>query len=61
MQGASLLAQGCSSVALLGDHPTEVVQQAFSFGQELGLAHQVSTPRLGELIGWAGEQGTLAA
>jgi geranylgeranyl pyrophosphate synthase len=41
LKTASLIANGCRSVALLGDFPKELVELGTEYGKNLGYAYQV--------------------
>ncbi len=39
---ASLMANSCQAVAILGNHDTATAQAAYAYGRNLGLAFQVT-------------------
>ena len=41
LKSASLISKSCRAAALLGDHPGEVVEAAYQYGKNLGLAFQL--------------------
>lgn len=41
LKSASLISKSCRAAALLGDHSTEVVEAAYQYGKNLGLAFQL--------------------
>ena len=41
LKSASLISKSCRSAALLGNHPLEVVDAAYQYGRNLGLAFQL--------------------
>lgn len=41
LKSASLISKSCRAAALLGDHPVEVVEAAYQYGKNLGLAFQL--------------------
>ena len=41
LKSASLISKSCRAAALLGDHPKEVVEAAYQYGKNLGLAFQL--------------------
>ena len=41
LKSASLISKSCRAAALLGEHPAEVVEAAYSYGKNLGLAFQL--------------------
>ncbi|KAK5108498.1 hypothetical protein LTR62_008238 [Meristemomyces frigidus] len=41
LKSASLISKSCRAAALLGDHPAEVVEAAYQYGKNLGLAFQL--------------------
>ena len=54
---ASLMANSCKAVAVLGEHSPTVCQAAWEYGRHLGLAFQVSTCRW-NLLGMVWGRGT---
>ena len=65
---ASLMANSCKAVAVLGGHGPAVCQAAWEYGRHLGLAFQVSTWVLHEMVrasragcrGWVSRVGGTA-
>ncbi|KAK3724371.1 coq1 putative hexaprenyl diphosphate synthase [Vermiconidia calcicola] len=41
LKSASLISKSCRAAALLGEHPAEVVEAAYQYGRNLGLAFQL--------------------
>ncbi|KAF7185619.1 putative hexaprenyl pyrophosphate synthase, mitochondrial [Pseudocercospora fuligena] len=41
LKSASLISKSCRAAALLGEHPAEVVEAAYQYGKNLGLAFQL--------------------
>jgi hexaprenyl-diphosphate synthase len=41
LKSASLISKSCRAAALLGEHPIEVVEAAYQYGKNLGLAFQL--------------------
>jgi hexaprenyl-diphosphate synthase len=41
LKSASLISKSCRAAALLGEHPSEVVEAAYQYGKNLGLAFQL--------------------
>ena len=41
LKSASLISKSCRAAALLGEHPVEVVEAAYQYGKNLGLAFQL--------------------
>lgn len=41
LKSASLISKSCRAAALLGEHPMEVVEAAYQYGKNLGLAFQL--------------------
>jgi len=41
LKSASLISKSCRAAALLGDHPVEIVEAAYQYGKNLGLAFQL--------------------
>ena len=41
LKSASLISKSCRAAALLGQHPPEVIEAAYSYGRNLGLAFQL--------------------
>ena len=41
LKSASLISKSCRAAALLGEHPTEIVEAAYQYGKNLGLAFQL--------------------
>lgn len=41
LKSASLISKSCRAAALLGEHPGEVVEAAYQYGKNLGLAFQL--------------------
>lgn len=41
LKSASLISKSCRAAALLGDHPREVVEAAYQYGKNLGIAFQL--------------------
>ena len=41
LKSASLISKSCRAAALLGEHPKEVVEAAYQYGKNLGLAFQL--------------------
>lgn len=41
LKSASLISKSCRAAALLGEHPREVVEAAYQYGKNLGLAFQL--------------------
>lgn len=41
LKSASLISKSCRAAALLGEHPVEIVEAAYQYGKNLGLAFQL--------------------
>ena len=41
LKSASLISKSCRAAALLGEHPAEIVEAAYQYGKNLGLAFQL--------------------